>query len=273
MARDRSKLATHLKDLAVIAALVASCFGAPPTRATDFTDLWFVPDEPGWGVNVVQSDAFLFVTFFICGDDGRPTWYTASLTWDGTRYAGSLYVTQGTLWATPWNPANHPSAQRVGTGSFEPSAANAYHAVLVYGVDGIGSVVKQLTRQTLTRIAIGGRYLGAQSGAYAACSDSSRNASYTDRYTMDVSQDDSGQGMLSFVYDSGARCTVGGTLRQFGQLYEILDASYQCTGSLVFTARANVYELKATAQGLEDRLSADLPSGCRERANFAGVLQ
>ena len=49
-------------------------------------------------------------------------------------------------------------------------------------------------------------------------------------------------------------------------------ASYTCTGSLSFTTTATLYELKATAQGLEGRLSANLPSGCQESANFSGVL-
>jgi len=57
---------------------------APIARATDFTDIWFVPSESGWGVNIVQSDAFMFLTFFIYGSDKKPTWYTAQLTNNGS---------------------------------------------------------------------------------------------------------------------------------------------------------------------------------------------
>ena len=32
--------------------------------AVDYTDIWYIPAEAGWGVNVVQSDAFMFITFF-----------------------------------------------------------------------------------------------------------------------------------------------------------------------------------------------------------------
>ena len=77
----------------------------PAAAATDFTDIWFIPQESGWGVNIVQSDSFLFATFFIYGSDKAPTWYTALLTFDGTRYAGGLYRTEGSFWANPWNPA------------------------------------------------------------------------------------------------------------------------------------------------------------------------
>ena len=34
-------------------------------NAADYTDLWWNPAEGGWGVNLVQSDNFMFVTFFI----------------------------------------------------------------------------------------------------------------------------------------------------------------------------------------------------------------
>ena len=58
--------------------------------AIDYTDLYYVPGEEGWGVNVVQSDDFLFLTFFIYGPDNKPTWYTAQLTLDASgNYNGS----------------------------------------------------------------------------------------------------------------------------------------------------------------------------------------
>lgn len=250
--------------VAFVAAMLAPCAAA----ATDFTDLWFVPQEAGWGANVVQSDTFMFVTFFIYGADDKPTWYTAELTWGGVRYAGGLYATQGTFWANPWNPAEHPAAQQVGIASFQPDALDAYHATLTYAVNGIGSVSKRVVRQSLTQIAIGGSYLGAQSGSYSGCSAS---GPYTDKYTLTVSQS-AGAATLTFTYDSGAMCTISGALQQYGQLFDMPGASYACTGSLVFTTTASVYELKATAQGFEGRLTANLPSGCQENANFSGVL-
>ena len=55
----------------------------------------FETTEGGWGVNVVQSDDFLFLTFFIYGADNKPTWYTAQLTLDASgNYNGKLYATQ-----------------------------------------------------------------------------------------------------------------------------------------------------------------------------------
>ena len=244
----------------------------PQAAATDFTDIWFIPQESGWGANIVQSDNFLFATFFIYGKDKAPTWYTALLTFDGTRYAGGLYRTEGSYWASPWNPAEHPDAVQVGTASLQPGD-DAYHATLTYAVDGVGSVSKQIVRQTLTRIVLGGNYVGAQAGAYSNCVTSSQNGPYTDHFALDVTHAVNGSAALTFTYGSGATCTLSGALAQFGQLYDMPGATYTCTGNLAFTTSAAVYELKATAQGIEGRLAATLPSGCRESANFSAVLK
>jgi hypothetical protein len=243
----------------------------PAAAATDFTDIWFIPQESGWGVNIVQSDSFLFATFFIYGSDKAPTWYTALLTFDGTRYAGELYRTEGSFWANAWNRAEHPDAVRVGTASFQPGT-DAYHATLTYAVDGTGSVSKQIVRQTLTRIVLGGSYVGAQAGAYSNCATASQNGPYEDTFALSVTHAVNGSGALTFTYGSGATCTLSGDLAQFGQLYDMPGATYTCTGGLAFTTSAAVYELKATAQGIEGRLAATLPSGCRESANFSAVL-
>jgi hypothetical protein len=261
----------HVKRLVLCVALFFAGLLPCVAVATDFTDVWFTPQESGWGVNVVQSDAFLFLTFFIYGADSKPTWYTAQLTWDGTRYSGGLYATQGTFWANTWNAADHPPAQQVGTASFQPDALNAYQATLAYSVNG-SNVSKTITRTTLTRIAVGGNYLGAQAGSYSGCSASANNGAYTDKYALTVAQSASGSATLTFAYDGGATCTLSGTLQQYGQLYDMPNASYQCTGSLTFTTTATLYEMKATAQGFEGRLVANLPSGCQENANFSGVL-
>ncbi|HEV2220116.1 MAG TPA: hypothetical protein VGV08_06130 [Casimicrobiaceae bacterium] len=260
-----------VKSFLARVALIAAFLLPATARATDFTDLWWVPQESGWGANVVQSATFMFVTFFIYGADHSPTWYSAELTWDGTRYSGNLYLTQGSFWASPWNPADHPDAQSVGTGSFTPSSVDAYHATLAYTVPGVGSFSKSIEREPLTQIALGGNYLGAQAGGYSGCNSASANGPYSDNYSLAVSQTTT-SATLTFTYASGATCTISGATLQYGQLFDMPSASYACTGNLNYTTIATLYEVKATAQGLEGRLAANLPNGCREDANFAGVL-
>lgn len=267
-------LRATLRTLLFVLALAAL-----PARAGYYTDIWYNALESGWGVNVVQTDSFMFLTFFIYGPDNKPTWYAANLSWDGTKYSGGLFLTQGTYWALPWNPADHPAATQVGTASFTPDSLTAYQATLTYTVNGIGTVVKAIERQTLTSIALGGNYTGGQAGSYANCNDSANNGPYTDTFgTLAVTQTTGGIATLSFTYDKGqATCTLSGPLEQHGQLYRIPGASYKCVPStgngLSFSTTATVYELKQTSQGIEGRLAATLPSGCQENANFSAVLQ
>jgi len=132
--------------------------------AVDYTDIYYIPTESGWGVNVVQSDDFLFLTFFIYGPDNRPTWYTAQLRLDASgNYNGTLYATTGTFYATvPWKTSDQATTQ-VGTASFQPTSA--YTAKLIYTVTTpaalAATVTKLIQRQSLTTIALGGSYVGA----------------------------------------------------------------------------------------------------------------
>ncbi len=152
-----------MRRLILAVLLLAAAFGA---RATDYTDIWFNHTESGWGVNVVQSDAFLFLTFFIFGPDNKPTWYVANITEDANgNFSGPLYATTGTYFGAPWNPADTAGSAQVGTASFQPTSA--YTANLAYSITGGPSVVKAIERQALTSIALGGAYDGTQAGDYS----------------------------------------------------------------------------------------------------------
>jgi hypothetical protein len=234
--------------------------------AVDYTDIWFNPAEAGWGVNVVQSDTFLFLTFFIYGADSKPTWFTGQVTQDSSgNFNGTLYSTTGTYYLSPWAGfAGGPA----GTVSFQPSGP--YTARLIYTVNGVGTVTKFIQRQTLTAITVGGTYSGAQSGAYSNCSLSANNRAYTDFFNVQVTQLTNGTVTFAFTY-AAFNCTFSGTLVQQGQLYSVPGASYQCASDPTFSA--NLTEIKATAQGIEGKFSALVGGNCREDAHFSAVLQ
>src|SRR5438067_4143148 len=131
-----------LKRLVLVVLLLLSV----RVQAVEYTDVYYNPNESGWGVFLVQSDTTQFLAFFIYGPDGKPTWYVAIITNDGTgNYTGSLFATTGTYFAAPWQGDVVSAA---GTVSFKPT--DAYHATLTYTVNGIGTVVKAVQRQTLT---------------------------------------------------------------------------------------------------------------------------
>ncbi len=256
----------------VVATLVA--FASPATRAADYTDLWWIPAEGGWGVNVIQTDNFMFLTFFIYGQDHKPTWYSADLLLDSSgAYSGGLYATTGTYYAQPWNPSDGGAAQQVGTASFRPSSTNAYQATLTYAVNGVGTVTKAVERQPLTPPTIGAQYTGGISAAQASCNNSSNNGAYKATYDLQVTQTVAGAATFAFAYPTYA-CTLSGTLVQHGRQYSISGADYTCVqnGTTVFSGSANMSEITATAQGIEGRWSAAIGSGCQESAQFSAVL-
>src|ERR1700740_3776554 len=87
-------------------ALAIACTLAPPARAEDYTDIWWAGQaEAGWGVNLVQSQDFIFATFFVQGPAPAtaPVWYTGNLTRSGNVFTGPLYQTTATGIGAPWN--------------------------------------------------------------------------------------------------------------------------------------------------------------------------
>lgn len=255
-----------LKRLVLCAFLVGAAFRAD---ASDYTDIWYIPAEGGWGVNVVQSDDFLFLTFFIYGADNKPTWYTAQLTRDASgNFNGKLYATTGTYYAMPWK-ASDVVVTEVGTASFQPTSP--YTARLIYILTASPvTVTKLVQRQSLTKITIGGTYVGTQAGTISGCSNGSINGSYVDDFDLNVTQFTDSTVTFTFQY-LNFTCTLSGTLTQFGKLYTIPTTAYKC-GSDSAT-NASMGEITATALGIEGRFSAPaLPGGCREDATFSGVL-
>ena len=249
--------------LLALSSLLASLGAA----ATDYSDIWWNPSENGWGVNLAQSDTFIFATFFIYGSNNQPTWYVANLSDDGHgNYTGGFFSTTGTYFGTvPYNPAQFTVTQ-VGTATFTPTAADT--GVFSYTV-GMVSVVKNIQRQTLTPILLGGAYSGGQAGAYSGSQCTFGN--YKDYFDLQVTQLASGSASFVFSFVSGLSCTLSGTLQQSGTLYSIPNANYSCSTGL--NTSASMSQIKATSLGIEGQFHApSVGSGCAEDAQFSAVL-
>src|SRR5207253_375604 len=64
--------------------------------AIDYTDMWYNPNESGWGLNVIQHPSQkIFGVWFTYRSTGRPTWYVLP---DGVWTSSNVY--SGTLSAT-----------------------------------------------------------------------------------------------------------------------------------------------------------------------------
>lgn len=110
----------------------------------NYTDLWWNPNESGWGLNINHQANLIFATLFTYAADGRNLWLVASdlaRQANGT-YTGALYRTNGPVFnAQPWTPV---TVTQVGTMTLTFNTPDA--ATLAYSVNGT-NVTKQITRQ------------------------------------------------------------------------------------------------------------------------------
>jgi len=259
-------VARHLAFLRTLAvAFVVSLALVRPAAAVDWTDLWWNPNESGWGVNFVQSNNFMFATFFIYGANNQPTWVTANMTQDVNGvWSGPLYQTTGTFYGSPWNPGQQTTTQ-VGSATFSPSSSVT--GTLTYNVGGT-NVAKSIQRQTLTTIPLGGHYSGAMLSTFSNCNNANNNGSQTSYANLTVTQTVGSTLQLDFDSDFG-KCTIVGNYNQNGSLYSIINAAYSCYSS---SLTAQLSEVKSTSQGIEGRWTSNVSSayaGCVENAYFS----
>jgi lysyl endopeptidase len=115
---------------------------------SDYTDLWWNPNESGWGLNLIQhASSNIFGVWYTYAADGKRTWYVMpGGTWAASNvFTGDLYVTSGP-------PANDPSfdtrrvAPRV-VGRATLSFSDSSNGTFAYSVDGV-SGTKSITRQS-----------------------------------------------------------------------------------------------------------------------------
>jgi hypothetical protein len=243
--------------------------------AREYTDVYYNPAEAGWGVLLTQSNTFQFLTFFLYGPDGKPTWYSAQITQDQNGdYSGPLYATTGTYFANPSWQGYHINP--VGTASFQPS--DPYHATLTYSFTGGPTIVKAVEREPLTPYVLSGDYSGSMSGAVSNCNDPARNdQAFRGRYGLAVTQAGDQSASLTFTFvdalHSGILCTVAGPLAHFGRLYQ-LNGQLSCTGPEQNGTPhpVTVDALHPTGQGIEGHLAASTGGGCTASLHFSAVL-
>src|SRR5512143_3396453 len=94
------------------ACAMAFASALPATTATvNYTDLWWnspAGSESGWGVNMSQQGTTLFMTFYVYGQDARPTWIFALLRKTGETangqpiFTGETDVSTGAWYGGTW---------------------------------------------------------------------------------------------------------------------------------------------------------------------------
>ncbi len=254
---------------AACAALAAVFLLASPVHATavtpDQSDLWWIPTESGWGLQLVDRGSVIFATLFVYGPNGKPTWYTATMNYNNNlTWTGNLYATTGPYFATvPFNPAAVVLTQ-VGTMTW--AAASVDTGTLNYDVNGV-AVTKNVVRQTLVVDDYIGTYLGAFHITTTQCTNPSSNGSADyPNATFVVTQNGSAVGITLTALTI---ITIAGTLTQSGQ-FGTVTGTYSSTSGI--SGNATVSAMNVQQNSLTASLALNSTSlGCQSVGYLAGM--
>jgi len=249
--------------------LTAASFFASPAYSTSFSvdqsDLYYIPAESGWGIQLVQRGSVIFGTMFVYGPSNTPTWYVATMHFAGNfTWTGDLYATTGPYFGTvPFDPAN-VVATKVGTMTWVAQTIET--GSLSYVVDGV-AVTKNVVRQTLVFDDYSGTYLGALHATATDCTNPADNAAPVDLpfATISVIQSDSSISMTISIL--GSILTISGTLSQSGQFGTVLGTYTSNVGELGNVA---VSAMNVQVNSLAAGFSLDSTNiGCQTVGYFA----
>ena len=209
-----------LRFLAAIVAALA--FAAAPVGATpqrhDGNDLWMVPDESGWGINIFHQGDTLFAALFVYGPDGKARWYSASNLAGNGLYAGALYESSGPAIGTAFHPSR-VTRRQVGTMSIELGTESGGGAIrdyanVAYDVDGV-RVIKRAYRFGFAAMGLTGSYIGYMASASGVI-DTTFNVVL-----------DNGSFAMTTTSAAGASCTYSGPQQPDGSLFSVA-GTYSC---------------------------------------------
>jgi hypothetical protein len=219
--------------------LSGACFAN--TTGPDYTDLWWNPDESGWGANIALQNDTMLVTLFIYDGQNEPTWFVAPNTVyniHNNTFTGPLYLTTGPWFARLFDPTQVTS-QQIGTLSFAPSSFNK--AVLTYNQGG-QQITKNIVRQSWKGDSMAGTYQGSRQGTWANCG-APLDGKVSSQATIGISEDASSN-VVIFDQGKGYTCTYTGKVSPSGHLGSILGAGVcddnvnrQLTATEVYVSR------------------------------------
>ena len=255
------------------AALFATVTFATPTGATsantDLSDIWFNPNEGGWGMQMVNTGTFVFATIYVYGPNGSPTWYTGQLNNTGQAqviYTGPLYATNGPYFGGFFNP-NAVGIRQVGTMTFVGNTIST--GQLTYSVDGV-IVSKAVQRQLLTLDNYSGNYESIVTYTDSGCLNPANNGSGTGQLNVRITQNGTSMAVAITGPPGTIACTLVGTYSQLGRMGQV-SGNTSCTDGSVGTA--TLFEMTNTIKTFTARFSSyDPADGCTEAADIVGVI-
>jgi len=241
--------------LAVISVYFMTTLAGATSFGTNHSDLWWVPAESGWGVQLVQQGNVIFATMFIYDANMNPTWYVAALGFVPSSggapsyYTGALYATQGPGFAQqPFDPMQ-VSRQNVGTMTF--TAVDVNHAMLVYTVNGV-QITKSITRQTLVFENYTGAFMGLVNQSNLACALPLNDTTTSTPVTVAITHNQSSF-LMTTTDPMGKVCTYSGNYYQSGHFGDVF-GGFTCSDGSAGTF--HTFEMEVSRGGFTLRFSA-----------------
>jgi hypothetical protein len=266
------RLTMRTLRLVVASLLFAASMLATPVFATaystDQSDLWYIPAEAGWGIQLVHRGSLIFFTMFVYDPTGKPIWYVGTISPSiPLVWSGDMYVTNGPWFGTqPYDPAQF-GGRIVGTLTWSPTLVQS--GKLSYTVDGV-VVHKDIVRQTLVNDDYSGRYAGALHEDFFGCANLANNNMTVENVGILAIAQTGNSITLTATPVTGGSCTYSGTLSQFGQMGAISGGSYSCTNGTFGNFVA--YELQVNITGITGRFSDSATAlQCSGTGWFGGV--
>ena len=117
-----------------------------PAPQINYTDLWFNPQEPGWGIALTQQAGVIFAAWYVYDNSGNPVWYVVPncpVDSTGNRCSGAVYRTTGPPLGTSFDPSQ---VQVFAAGSMVFNFDDPNNGTLSYLADSL-FVTKRITRE------------------------------------------------------------------------------------------------------------------------------
>ncbi len=250
-------------------ALLAACVATVPARAslgTNFTDMWWIPTESGWGASIHQQYDVMYILLFVQGPDTRPIWYAGPAYYQNNTglpvFTGDMYQTNGPWFGGTFNPSA-VTDRKVGTVTFTATSVDT--ATLTYSVDGV-VVTKGIVREPWANEDFTGEYYGGLDYSASGCSDPTTNGYFEQFGPLHV--DHNLVGSMTLVAQSSAgTCTFAGSYTQAGHMGAVT-GTFDCGGGIA--GPMQVYEMERTGSGMTARFVAQSGS-CTVAGRLGGI--
>jgi YVTN family beta-propeller protein len=103
---DTGSFTYNVGGIARTVAIQREPLASGPDPLVNYTDLWWNPDEPGWGLAITQQAGVMFAAWYVYDASGNPTWYVVPncpAVSSGDGCAGDAFSTKGPPFGTSFD--------------------------------------------------------------------------------------------------------------------------------------------------------------------------